>query len=73
MHKVSIWDDSHEFYTTGQYLVYEWVLENCPSFIKRTWADYSDFDNYGGPADTEYQYFFADEKDATLFALRWVK
>lgn len=45
----------------------EWAKENCPSYITNALHE-------NDQRDWEYlriDYFFSDEKDATLFALRW--
>ncbi len=53
----------------------EWAKENCPSYItndenrERNGLIMVD----GGWAKEYYiDYFFSDEKDATMFALRWL-
>ena len=46
----------------------EWAEENCPSYITNTLHE-------NDQRDCEYlriDYFFSDEKDATLFALKWI-
>jgi hypothetical protein len=47
----------------------EWAEEFCPSYAGSDEVDVSDF---SGAHDTLAEYYFGDERDATLFRLRWL-
>ena len=55
----------------------DWAKENCPSYITNDFHfceagnGSNGNDWYGSYDHTKIDYFFAEEKDATLFALRW--
>jgi hypothetical protein len=44
-----------------------WAKENCPSYISND-LHRDEYDTY---VHTKIDYFFADEKDALMFALKW--
>jgi hypothetical protein len=48
--------------------VEDWAIKNCPSYITNVL-------DYVGPkgelAELSIKYYFGEEKDAVLFALRW--
>jgi hypothetical protein len=45
-----------------------WAKENCPSYITNDVHKNTGKSGHGVQID----YFFSDEKDATLFTLRWL-
>lgn len=45
-----------------------WATENCPSYVTYETVDVSDFSVTN---DILAEYTFADERDATLFRLKW--
>lgn len=45
----------------------DWVKKNCPSYITNDLHQ----DGYYTYDNTKVDYFFSDERDATLFTLRW--
>ena len=45
-----------------------WAKENCPSYITNDMHQ----DGYYTYDNTKIDYFFADEKDALMFILRWL-
>jgi hypothetical protein len=45
----------------------KWALENCPSYIRPDWHQ----DGYNTYDVAMVDYFFADEKEALMFFLRW--
>jgi hypothetical protein len=47
----------------------DWARENCPSYI----TNGLDYVGPGGGlvAELRIKYYFGEEKDATIFALRW--
>ena len=45
----------------------DWAKENCPSYITNDLHQ----DGYNTYDHTKIDYFFSDEKDALMFALRW--
>lgn len=56
-------------------LALEWAKEHCSSYITSTGRiEHWDPENPGRyyPAAIKYDFLFSDEKDATMFALRWL-
>ena len=51
-----------------RWLALEWAKENCPSYITNDVHQ----DGYYTYDISKIDYFFADGKDATAFALRWL-
>lgn len=49
-------------------MISSWAKENCPSYSHYEDIDISDFSLVH---DVIADYFFSDEKDATLFRLKW--
>ena len=52
----------------------EWAKKHCPSYItNQSHAQSKHAQSYDDPLDINCQidYFFADGRDATLFALKW--
>jgi hypothetical protein len=47
----------------------DWAKENCPSYITNDLHQ----DGYNTYDHTKMDYYFSDEKDALIFALRWIK
>ena len=45
----------------------DWAKEHCPSYITNDMHQ----DGYYSYDSTKVDYFFADEKDALMFMLRW--
>ena len=52
---------------------FEWAKENCPSYITNAVGPAKLHSLPGGWVTKYYDiiYYFSDEKDAVLFALRW--
>lgn len=48
--------------------VIAWAKQNCPSYITNDMH----CDGYNTYDSTKIDYFFADEEDAIMFALRWL-
>ena len=48
----------------------EWAKKNCPSYITNRAADTDDLDGLSN-AVMVIDYYFSDEKDATLFTLKF--
>jgi hypothetical protein len=50
-----------------------WAKEHCPSYITNESVNTTRLKKVPGGwvADSNIVYFFSDEKDALLFALRW--
>ena len=46
----------------------EWAKSNCKSYITNDGV----IDQFPNNGFTRIEYFFANEKDATMFRLRWV-
>ncbi len=47
----------------------EWAYKNCPSYMTNDLE--KDTDRMGLPFTKFVNYYFEDERDAALFALRW--
>ena len=47
-----------------EWLALAWAKEYCPSYINNGYSSYSSEDN-------TIDYYFYDERDAVMFALRW--
>ena len=45
----------------------DWAKENCPSYLTNDMHQ----DGYNTYDHTKIDYFFADERDALMFTLRW--
>jgi len=45
----------------------DWAKKNCPSYITNDLHQ----DGYNTYDHTKIDYFFSDDRDAVLFALRW--
>jgi hypothetical protein len=45
----------------------DWVKEHCPSYISND----VHMDGYNTYDHTKIDYFFSDQRDAVIFALRW--
>ena len=45
----------------------DWAYKNCPSYITNTLHE----NDQGNFEHQHIDYFFSDEKDAILFALKW--
>ena len=48
----------------------KWAKANCRSYITNQSIAYRDPMKWG---NTRIEYFFSDERDATMFRLRWSK
>lgn len=71
MYKVEIWSDNEDFYLTDQaFKMFRWAKDFCPSIIEYEHVDMSDIDSWSG-ADDGWFYYFNDEQDALLFALKF--
>lgn len=49
----------------------EWAKENCPSYITNDVHSYNNDMGYELGDVDRIDYFFSDEHDAVMFALRW--
>lgn len=47
-----------------------WAMEHCPSYVTYETVDVSDFSLIN---DVLAEYMFANDRDATLFRLKWCK
>ena len=49
----------------------DWVIANCRSLVWWEEWDMSDINSWEGP-DYAVIFYFSDEKDATMFGLKWL-
>jgi hypothetical protein len=58
------YDEAYQYFESAG----EWARKNCQSFVDHEILDVADFSL---THDVLAQYQFKDEKDATIFLLRW--